>query len=81
VLCLIGYSIRTTKGIVRDLKNKNETYYYPKTTVGTIIGRFGLSFIPVINIFAFFVDLAYDWLDNVAKLIDRVLSTPVIKRK
>lgn len=81
VLCLIGYGIKTARDILHDYKNKNETYYYPRTTVGTIIGRFGLSFIPVINIFVFFMDLAYDWLDNVARLTDRILSTPVIKRK
>lgn len=81
VLCVIGYSIRTAKDVIHDLKNKNETYYYPKTTVGTIIGRFGLSVIPVINIFVFFMDLAYDWVDKAARLTDRVLNTPVVRRK
>lgn len=83
ILCFIGYSIRTVKNILKDYKRSKISveYYTPRETIGSVFARLAVCFVPGINLFALFIDLLFPILERTGKLLRRITSTPIIRKK
>jgi len=86
--CLILYSIRSGKQYQKDktyreedhANNKGEYCYSPTLTIGTLIGRFVVSFIPVANLIALAVDLAPGALRTFFKWVEKTFDIPLVPK-
>jgi hypothetical protein len=61
--------------------NGKDALYIPKLTVGKIIGRFIIGFIPVVNIYHTLVDFIPDMYRQVMKLWNRWLNIPLVPKR
>ena len=84
ILCLYGYIIRTWVNIRKDIAKRQEVkccghgYYESTDTIGNVVGRILVSFIPVINIFAALFDVAPEVFSRIFDRILKVLSYPIV---
>ena len=73
IFLFICYVILTIKEIKADIKECEKSYYTPRVTLGKIVTRLLVCFIPVVNIigcFIFFINH-----------IDDIANFPVIPKK
>ncbi len=64
-----------------DMKNRNDKYYTPSLTVGTILGRLVLSVLPYFNI-PYAVFRAFPKLfESMATIIEGICNIPLVPPK
>jgi hypothetical protein len=84
--CTIGYFMRTLSNYRRDLIKRDEEhkkdngYYRPTDTVGTLIGRGLLSTIPVCNLFAAIFDVSPIIFGQFFRLLGRIFDQPLVPK-
>lgn len=79
VVCLIGYCIDFRNFYKSDLENYQKSYYDPKLTIGAILGRLVLSFVPVCNLFIAVTRHIWRIIYRILDHFDFVLNIPIIK--
>lgn len=79
-LCFAGYTIRNFREYREDIQSRQKSdqgginFYLPQLTIGRIVRRILLPFIPVANLFFLIFDVLADYLEYV----DRFLSIPLV---
>lgn len=87
LFCLTFYFVRTARNYVGDRKQRElaETdkgiHYYPRDTIGSIIGRVLVSIIPIANIWAAMFDLAPSVFGKAFSWIGKVFNQPLVPKK
>jgi uncharacterized membrane protein HdeD (DUF308 family) len=76
VLCAIGYVFRT---IIKyqeccELRAEGKTFY--SDTIGVLIGRFILTVVPVLNLFA----LVFSVMGGYFKVLAHILDVPLVRQ-
>jgi len=81
-ICIFGFTVRTHRNIQKDLESsKSDKYYFPKETVGTIIGRVLISILPIANLWAAMFDLSPHIFKEFFDWIGRVFDMPIVPKK
>lgn len=80
VWCLLGYTQRTANDVSRDVVERDlkPKFYYPRITVGTVVGRLLVSVVPVANLVALVCDLGPKALMRTIDWFGRVLDFPLV---
>jgi hypothetical protein len=76
-ICLVVYSIRTTREYRVDYKNSLKDNYYPKLTVGVILRRILAALLPTFNIFA----VVFNCSGSIFDFIGKVFDMPLIPKR
>jgi hypothetical protein len=76
-VCSTVYFFRIIKLYKRDLKMCDTSSYYPKLTIGVIVGYIFASLMPVINILA----MVFDCLGSIFKFIGCTFDTPLVRKR
>lgn len=80
VLCVVGFLFDFREMYKSDLDNYQSNYYVPKLTVGAIVGRMVLSFVPICNFIAS-IRHAFCLIHNILSTFAEWLDIPIIKGK
>lgn len=92
VVCAIGYILRTLKNAASDVMAREEyikakkanpmdyASYNPTETVGTVLGRIFVTFIPVANLWAAVVDVCPSLLSRIFEVLEKVFCQPLVPR-
>ena len=95
LFCLFGYTLRTYKNFRQDIvdrkkdeseseENRNKycyTSYSPTDTIGSLIGRFIVLILPIVNIWAAMFDLALGIFHNFFKIIRSIFNQPLVPKR
>lgn len=87
LFCAYGYLIRTHNNYWKDQKQrevaeqKENGYYSPTDTIGTLIGRTIITWMPVGNIYAAMFDLAPEVFKRFFNLLERLFDQPLVPRR
>lgn len=78
--CAFGYVIRTARNFQKDRAKRIQpgAYYSPTDTLGTLIGRGVVTFIPIANFSAAVFDLAPEVFGRFFDWIGKVFSQPLV---
>lgn len=80
VLCSVSYFLKTHKEYREELRARDSSgHYYPKLTVGTIVGRAFCTVVPLINLLALVFDAGPFLLSSIYKKFDMFLDYPIVK--
>ena len=81
-LCIVGYTIRTFRNYREDLnKRKTEQFYTPTDTIGSLIGRWIVTILPILNLWASLFDVAPELFGNLFKRIEIIFNQPLVPPK
>ncbi|GAB3744980.1 hypothetical protein [Lysobacter olei] len=87
-LCAYGYLVRSISMYRADLADRAEAarkptvgFYYPKITIGTLVGYAFVSVVPVANLFAAIFDVAPKLFAQLFDWCGRVLDIPLVPKK
>jgi hypothetical protein len=83
VLCVVGYTIRTFRNVQKDreARAREMSNYYPTDTIGDVIGRAFVSFIPVANFWAAYFDVCPDLFSKFFKWLEKVFDQPLVPKR
>lgn len=92
LLCLIGYTIRTARNLQQDKKDRSavekgentstgSSFYRPTDTLGDLIGRALISFIPIANFWAAVFDISPQLFCKVFEWIAKTFSQPLVPER
>lgn len=81
--CAVGYSLRTMKNYRKDIKERVSytTWshgYSPTDSVGTILGRFFICFIPIANLVCTIADIAPSFFGRFFDWLEKTFNTPIV---
>lgn len=78
--CVYGYTARTIKRYVSDKKERETpgAFYYPRETVGCLIGRALVTILPIANLWAALFDLAPKIFSEFFTLIGKIFDQPLV---
>lgn len=84
--CVVGYTMRTARNYMNDTKEregaeKRNRCYHPTDTIGTLIGRAVVSFIPIANLWAALFDVAPEVFRKTFSWVGRVFDIPLVPAK
>lgn len=85
--CVYGYSVRSFVNYQADVigirkKELGEhSHYAQQETIGSLIGRGLVTFIPVVNIWGAIFDLAPETFGRFINLMSRVFNQPLVREK
>lgn len=82
-VCLVVYLLRFLELYRTDLEESKKEYYYPKLTVGYIIGHLFLAIVPIINLFALVFDCfgsIFGYIRSFLLFIDKVFDIPLVPK-
>lgn len=83
-ICVVGYTARTWRNIRKDVADRaarvsgQGNYYVPTDTIGTLVGRALVSFIPLANLWATFFDVGSEIFEKFMKWIGQFLDIPLV---
>ncbi len=91
-ICIVGYTMRTFRQIQTDKKNRLESevqnsderyvpVYYPTITVGDIIGRIVICFIPIANLWACLFDVSPELFHKLFSWISKTFDMPLVRKR
>lgn len=80
VLCVVGFLFDFREMYKIDLNNYQAEYYIPKLTVGAIVGRMVLSFVPICNFIAS-IRHAFTLITDIIATFSEWLNIPLIRHK
>lgn len=75
----LGYLIRTVKAYNKAVKRRDEGEYFQSETVGTIVARVIVSFLPVINIFSGIFSSGPEIVAAIYEHFSGILDIPLVK--
>ena len=79
IICLVGYLFDFVKDYQTDAKNYQESYYDPKLTIGSILGRLIVSVMPVLNLgMALFKHMG-NIIKKILLVCEKALNIPIIR--
>lgn len=97
VFCMVFYTVRTAAGYMADKAGREKddaerekevdspyrsTYhYYPKETIGRIIGRALVSVMPIANIWAALFDLSPKVFGRFFELVGQIFDQPLVPKR
>lgn len=82
IICAVGYTLRTISDYRKDhVRRNSDQHYYPTLTLGTIIGRVLVTFIPVANIGTAAFDVGFDMMRWFFSWIGRVFNQPLVPKR
>jgi len=86
-ICLWGYTLRNIEEVREDKKKRQEyldhqrSYYNPSVTTGTLLGRYIVSFVPVLNLGICAFDLLWEILEGFFIRIAAIFNRPLVPEK
>lgn len=90
-VCVIGYTLRTSRNIQLDKKERSECEdidnnsnwggYTPTDTYGDLIGRAVVSFVPICNLWAATFDVSPTLFGNFFKYLDKAFNQPIVPKR
>ena len=86
-ICAIGFTLRTIKNCSKEVAHRKQyeegktSYYDPEETIGRIIGRFIITFIPIANLGIAVCDFGADFVNGFFTWIGRVFDQPLVPRR
>lgn len=81
MICLIGYFFDSVKDYNVDKEECTREHYYPKLTIGKILGRIIASFLPLINLILAIFRYAFQFMDDIAGFLMKVFNQPLVPKK
>jgi len=87
VICFYGYMDRAARNVQLDRRaresaeRKEDSFYIPSVTVGTLIGYVALAICPAANLCAAMFDLAPKLLSGFLDWCSKVLDIPLVPRR
>jgi hypothetical protein len=80
-VCVFWYTVRTWANYQKDMAKRDDNFYRPTDTIGSLIGRALVSIIPVANLLAAIFDIAPGMLSVFFSWIGRVFDQPLVPRR
>ena len=83
VVCLVVYLFRFLELYRTDLEESKKEYYYPKLTVGYILGHIFLAIAPIINLFALVFDCLgsiFGYLRSLFFFLEKIFDIPLVPK-
>lgn len=85
VLCLVYAVVSAIVGYVADVKRRDldsqKSRYFPKVTVGCIVGDLLVSMIPLINLGFLVFEITPKTLKGLFSYLARVMDTPLVPKR
>lgn len=80
LLCAYGYTARTSQRYHQCCEKRDKNEYFQSDTVGTLIGRAIVTFMPVTNLFAAIFDLGPRIFGSFFLMIGRAFDKPLVSK-
>lgn len=81
-ICVVGYTMRTARNYMVDKRDREtKKYYSPTDTIGSLIGRALVSFIPIGNLWAAMFDVSPEFFGRIFEWIGKVFDQPLVPAK
>lgn len=87
-VCSVGYTIRCFKQYRKEIDMRaahelspHNSYYLPRLTIGTLVGRLIVTFVPVANLVATICDVGYEMLRGTLDWIGEALDIPLVPKR
>lgn len=83
-ICAAGFTIRTLSNCAKEVKIREEyekhkrDYYEPEETIGRIIGRVIVTFIPIANLGMAVFDFGWGFINGLIKFLSQVFNQPLV---
>lgn len=86
-ICSVGFTIRTFRNVQADkyarrvVEDLGEGYYRPTDTIGDVIGRALVTFIPIANLWIALFDLGSKSLSSFFSWIGKTFDQPLVPER
>lgn len=86
-VCAIGFTLRTFKNCSKEVahrklyENHEISYYDPDETIGRIIGRFIVTFLPIVNLGIAVCDFGSTFVEGFIDWVHRIFNQPLVPKR
>ena len=90
LLCLYGYIVRSAREFSNDRAGRatselpasqSNGYYTPSITIGTLVGRFLVTVVPIVNLLAAIFDVAPEVFGDFFRWMGKALDIPLVPKR